>query len=131
MIIGSRIYITRVYASRILISMRFTSVSLIICTQLFMQTNPVIVGSVLYRVAGQRGRMGKGGTLVSIKWRGVSKSIGSSGDDEPTPRGNNRRLLLPLAGWKVGLDQSGANEEVNGLSCFYLSLLSMCVTVCV
>lgn len=60
---GRRIYITCVYTSRILISMRFTSVSLIICTQLFMQTNPVIVGSVLYRVAGQRGRMGKGGDI--------------------------------------------------------------------
>lgn len=62
-IIGSRIYITCVYTSRILISMRFTPVSLIICTQLFMQTNPVIVGSVLYRVAEQRGRKGEEGDI--------------------------------------------------------------------
>lgn len=53
--------IIRVYALRVLISASFTRAPfLIICTQSFMQTNPVIVGSVLYRVAGRRGRGGGG-----------------------------------------------------------------------
>lgn len=36
-----------------------------------------------------------------------------------------------VAAWKVGLDQSGANEEVNSLSngCLYLSLLPALVFV--
>jgi hypothetical protein len=33
-------------------------------------------------------------------------------------------VAAAVPAWKVGTDQSGANEEVNGLGCLYLSLLS-------
>lgn len=68
------------------------------------------------------------GTLVSIEWRGVSKSIGSPADDEPRGAtvGFAVAAVAAVAAWKVGLDQSGANEEVNDLDCLYLSLLPTC-----
>lgn len=77
------------------------------------------------RFVSRRAEPRETGTLVSIEWRGVSKSIGSSADDEP--RGTNVGFAAAVAAWKVGLDQSGANEGVNGPDCLYLSLLPICV----
>lgn len=78
----------------------------------------------------RRAKVGETGTLVSIKLRGVSKSIGSSADDEP--RGTIVGFAAAVAAWKVGLDQSGPNEGVNGLDCLHLFLLPTCAyEICV
>lgn len=72
-----------------------------------------------YIARGYEGGGGGGRTLVSAKSaRGEGEFVGSIG------RGGGRQ------GWKIGLDQSGANEEVNGLQASYVSLYTPCTRRC-
>lgn len=82
-----------------------------------MQINPVQP----IRFISREGGGGGGRTLVSAKsagGKGEGEFVGSIG------RGGGRQ------GWKIGLDQSGANEEVNGLQASYVSLYTPCTRRC-
>lgn len=85
-----------------------------------------LAGFVLYRAGG--GVWTRPWTLVNMKSVYGAGRADFGGSIDSDRRGRGREEEEEGRRWKVGLDQSAANEEVNGLQASYVSLYAPCVS---